>query len=187
MMVEATMQAGQLLTIVLMAAALGMDAFSLGIGIGLKGIRLIHVLRLSAVIAVFHILMPLAGILTGHYMSALLGHVATTAAGVLLLLLGGHMIYNSLRSGSESSIDHRSIWGTLLLGLMVSIDSFSVGVSLGMFSANMLLTVLIFGLFGGLAAILGLLLGRRVSGSLGEYGEACGGVILVVFGLMFLF
>ncbi|MFS0725813.1 manganese efflux pump MntP family protein [Paenibacillus sp. 1P07SE] len=184
---EATVPAGQLMTIVLMAVALGMDAFSLGIGIGLKGIRLRHVLRLSCVIALFHVAMPLLGILTGNFMSGLLGQVATTAAGVLLFLLGAHMVYHSLRPGSESSIDHRSLWGTLLLGLTVSVDSFSVGVSLGMFSANMLLTVLMFGLFGGLMSIIGLLIGRRAGGSLGDYGEACGGIILLVFGLMFLF
>lgn len=187
MMVEATVQTGQLLTIMVLAAALGLDAFSLGVGIGLRGIRLLHVARLSLVIALFHILMPLLGLLIGNYMSGLLGQVATTAAGVLLLLLGGHMIWNSLRPGSDGSLDHRKVTGTLLLGLMVSVDSFSVGVTLGMFSASIWLTVLLFGAAGGIFAILGLLLGRRVSRHLGDWGEACGGVILVVFGLMFLF
>ena len=57
--------AGQVLTILVMAVALGMDAFSLGIGIGLEGIRRLDVLRLSAMIALFHILMPLGGMVMG--------------------------------------------------------------------------------------------------------------------------
>lgn len=44
---------GQLVTIAIMAIALGMDAFSLGVGIGMKGIRLLHVLQLSLLIAFF--------------------------------------------------------------------------------------------------------------------------------------
>lgn len=178
--------AGQLITLLLMAAALGMDAFSLGIGIGLRGIRLVHIARLSAVIGVFHVLMPLAGMFTGKLMGALLGHIATFAAGLLLVLLGGHMIYTSLRSGDVQSFDHRTIWGTTVFALSVSIDSFSVGVPLGMFSADIALTVLTFGMFGGVMSIIGLLLGRKVSSNLGEYGEACGGAILLLFGILFM-
>lgn len=74
-----------------------------------------------------------------------------------------------------------------MLSLSVSIDSFSVGITLGMFSANMWVTVLLIGLLGGLMSVLGLLLGRKVSGNLGEYGEAIGGGVLFVFGILFIF
>ncbi|QYR22043.1 manganese efflux pump MntP family protein [Paenibacillus sp. sptzw28] len=187
-MIDAGMQTGQLLTLLIIALALGMDAFSLGIGIGLRGIRLRDVLKLSTLIALFHIFMPLMGMVTGKYVSTLLGGLATNAAGGLLLLLGAHMIYSSFRGGGAASpIDHRTSWGMLLFALSVSIDSFSVGISLGMFAADVLLTVLLFGFTGGLLSILGLLIGRRVNRSLGEFGEACGGVILLTFGLLFLF
>lgn len=42
---------GQTVTIAIMAIALGMDAFSLGVGIGMKGIRLLHILQMSVLIA----------------------------------------------------------------------------------------------------------------------------------------
>jgi putative Mn2+ efflux pump MntP len=184
---EMSAAAGHMLAVVLMAAALGMDAFSLGIGIGMRGVRLLDVIKLGSVIALFHVLMPLAGMATGQYVSVLLGGVATSAAGALLLLLGGHMVYSSLRGEQAEPFDHRTLWGLLVFSLSVSIDSFSVGVSLGMFSGSVAFTVLMFGLFGGLMSVLGLLLGRRVGRSLGGYGEACGGAILFAFGLLFLF
>ncbi len=162
-----------------------MDAFSLGIGIGLKGIRLLDILKISLVIAVFHILMPLTGMVMGHYFSSLFGHVATFIGGGLLVLLGSHMVYSSLRGEQAQSFDHTTLWGLLLFALSVSIDSFSVGVSLGLFATDVVLTVLLFGTFGGVMSILGLLLGRRVSRLAGEYGEALGGVILFAFGLSF--
>ncbi|MFD2615488.1 manganese efflux pump MntP [Paenibacillus gansuensis] len=183
---EFTVELGQWLTILIMAMALGMDAFSLGIGIGLKGVRKLDILKISTVIGIFHIIMPLMGMFMGQYMSSILGEVATSAGGGLLLLLGGHMIYNSVKGEEARGFDHRTLWGIFVFALSVSIDSFSVGVSLGMFATDILLTVFSFGFFGGLMSVLGLLLGSRVSQSLGGYGEACGGVILLVFGILFI-
>lgn len=181
-----SVQMGQFITILIMALALGMDAFSLGIGMGVRGIRLLNIARVSLVIGLFHILMPLMGMFMGQYVSTLLGDVATAAGGALLVVLGAHMVYTALRGDSSIAFDHRSFWGLLLFALMVSIDSFSVGVSLGMFASDILLTVLTFGLFGGGMSVLGLLLGRRVGHWVGEYGEALGGIILLVFGIRFL-
>ncbi|MBN2980754.1 MULTISPECIES: manganese efflux pump MntP family protein [Cohnella] len=177
---------GQILTILIMAVALGMDAFSLGVGIGLKGVRLLDVLKISTAIGLFHVLMPLGGMWAGHYVSELLGGVATSAAGALLLLLGGHMVYSALRGEAVETVNHRTFWGMILFAFTVSIDSFSVGVSLGMFAAHRTFTVLAFGFFGGAMSVLGLMIGRRISRSLGGYGEAFGGVILFAFGVMFL-
>jgi putative Mn2+ efflux pump MntP len=169
-----------------MALALGMDAFSLGIGLGIRGIRLIHIARMSLVIGIFHVVMPLMGMFMGQYVSTLLGDVAIAAGGALLVVLGLHMLYTALRGDSSVAFDHRSFWGLILFAVMVSIDSFSVGLSLGIFASDIMLTVLVFGLFGGGMSMLGLLLGRRVGLWVGEYGEALGGLILLIFGLRFL-
>lgn len=179
-------QWGQLMPLFFMAIALGMDAFSLGIGVGLKGIRKRDILKIGLVIGLFHIIMPLMGVFMGQYMSNLLGHVTTTIGGLLLLLLGAHMIYSAFRGETVKSLDHRSPIGLILFALSVSIDSFSVGISLGIFSTDIWLTVLLFGAFGGAMSIMGLLLGRRVGDWVGETGEALGGVILLVFGIVFL-
>jgi putative Mn2+ efflux pump MntP len=177
---------GQLITIIIMAIALGLDAFSLGIGIGMKGIRLMDIFKTSIIIGVFHVIMPLMGMFMGQYVSLLLGNVAAAAGGCLLILLGSHMVYSSIRGEEATSFDQRSLWSLTIFALSVSIDSFSVGVSLGMFATDIVLTVLIFGLFGGLLSIAGLMVGRRVNGWVGEYGEAFGGLILLGFGIKFL-
>jgi putative Mn2+ efflux pump MntP len=182
----AAAQTGQLLTLLTIAFALGLDAFSLGLGIGLQGIRKLHILKLGALVAAFHMLMPLLGLAAGQMVSGLLGSVATRAGGLLLIALGGHMVYSSLRREHAPRLDHRSAAGMLLLALGVSVDSFSVGVSLGMFAADVVTAVLLSGFFGGTMSIAGLLLGRKAASGLGEYGETCGGAILFAFGVMFL-
>ena len=181
------MWSGQLLTIMMLAFALGFDAFSLGIGIGLRGVRYRHMFSFSFVVALFHMLLPIGGMLTGKMMSELFGEMATVVAGVLLAFLGINMIYNAFKEEKQSILNISSFWGMLLVGLSVSIDSFSVGITLGMMISNVWLTILIFGFCGGMMSLLGLGLGKKVKQSLGEYGEALGGVVLVVFGVYFIF
>lgn len=178
---------GQLATILIMAIALGMDAFSLGIGLGMRGIRLVRMAQTSVIIAVFHVIMPLMGMFAGHYVSTILGNVAVAAGGGLLVLLGSHMIYSSLKNDTTPMFNVRSTWGVLVFAFSVSIDSFSVGISLGLFATDIVLTVILFGVFGGAMSVMGLLVGRKVGRWLGDYGEAFGGVILLAFGLKFLF
>ncbi|MDU0331574.1 MULTISPECIES: manganese efflux pump MntP [Paenibacillus] len=186
-MAEAYERLGELVTILLMAIALGMDALSLGVGIGMKGVRRKDAFRIGTMVALFHVLMPLLGIAAGQYVGALLGSLARFVAGGLLFLLGTHMIVSSIKGSGVQSINHRTWLGALLFSLSVSIDSFSVGVSLGMFHGDWLLTVLAFGFFGGIMSLLGLAMGRGVGRSLGDYGEAAGGAILLAFGLLFIF
>ncbi|MGG1879595.1 manganese efflux pump [Paenibacillus cisolokensis] len=182
----ASVHSGQLATILMMAFALGLDAFSLGIGMGMRGIRWRHVLMTSLLIAVFHMILPMLGMMAGRYMGLLLGQVTGLAAGGLLALLGMHMIYNAFRGGGQ--VMKPTAWfGMLLFSLSVSMDSFSVGLSLGMVVNDMVLIALSFGVVGGLMSVLGLTVGRQVSGRLSEYGEMLGGIILFVFGLMFIF
>ncbi|MFI2857157.1 manganese efflux pump MntP family protein [Paenibacillus sp. JSM ZJ436] len=186
-MLETSVQTGQLAAILMMAVALGLDAFSLGIGVGMRGVRLRHVLAIGLMTALFHMLMPLLGLIFGRYVGALLGEITGIAAGGLLVLLGGHMIWNSFQQGESRPVNHTTLLGMLLFSLSVSIDSFSVGVSLGMFNSHAALIVNAFGIVGGLMSICGLLLGRKAASRLGEYGELAGGAILLLFGLMFIF
>jgi manganese efflux pump family protein len=183
---EITKHLGQTLTILLMAAALGMDAFSLSLGIGIRGVRLLHVAKISMTIAIFHVIMPLVGFFTGKYVSTLLGDVAVMIGGGLLIALGIHMIYSSIRGDNVQSINLGSLFGLLAFAMSVSVDSLSVGVSMGMFASDLFLTVLLFGVFGGIMSATGMLIGRGVSRIVGEYGEALGGAILLAFGIMFL-
>jgi putative Mn2+ efflux pump MntP len=180
-------QTGQVVTILLIAIALGMDAFSICMGIGLKGMRFLHILKTSAIIGLFHMLMPLIGLWLGTFLGELLGNVAVMAGGMLLILLGGQMIYQTLRGQAVRSIHMASLLSVLTFAGSVSVDALSVGVTLGIFASDIFWAIFIFGLVGGLMSLIGLIVGRRMGQIVGEYGEIIGGLILVIFGLLFLF
>nr|WP_051330810.1 manganese efflux pump MntP family protein [Aneurinibacillus terranovensis] len=166
--------------------ALGMDAFSLGIGMGMGGIRLLTILKVSATIGIFHIVMPLIGIAIGIFLTSVVGHVATYIGGGILVVLGLHMLWNSLFNEEESPLLKTSFWGLLLFSFSVSLDGLSVGLSFGLFNVNTGLAVSVFGIMTTILAAIGLMVGRRVGHWLGEYSEILGGIILCAFGIKFL-
>lgn len=176
---------GEIITLIIMAFALGMDAFSVGLGMGMIQIRLKQIFKIGITIGSFHVLMPMLGMLAGRFLSEQFGEIAALLGGGLLLLLGVQMIWSSLKKDDESLITPVG-FGLLLFALSVSLDSFSVGLTLGIYGAKTALVLICFGVGACILTWLGLLLARKVQGWLGTYSEALGGGILVAFGIKLL-
>lgn len=175
----------ELFTLFVMAFALGMDAFSVGLGMGMIELRLKRIFKIGIVIGLFHMFMPLLGMLIGDYLSDHFGRMAAMAGGVLLLLLGAQMIYTSVSNKDERLVEPIG-FGLILFALSVSLDSFSVGLSLGLYGARMLATILMFGSVSMVLTWCGLIMGRKFQRWIGTYSELLGGCILFFFGLKLL-
>ncbi|WP_257348078.1 manganese efflux pump MntP family protein [Pseudalkalibacillus decolorationis] len=180
-----TAMLGEFVTLMIMAIALGMDAFSMGLGMGMISLRLRQILKVGILIGLFHMIMPLLGMAIGQQLSIHFGNIATWIGGGLLIVLGIQMIISSFRSGEEPFITPKGI-GVWLFSISVSLDSFSVGLSLGIFGAKVIVTVLLFGVFSAVLTWAGLIIGRKAQNWFGSYSEAFGGCILLSFGLKLL-
>lgn len=180
-------QVGELISLLFMATALGMDAFSVSLGLGMQALRLKRIFIVGITIGVFHIAMPFIGIVLGRFISTKLEGVAVLAGGLLLVGLGVQMVLNSFNHESENKMIRPTGIGLLLFALSVSLDSFSVGLSLGMSGVKTFLALMLFGAASTVLTWTGLLLGRKVQGLLGVYSEILGGSILCAFGLKIIF
>jgi manganese efflux pump family protein len=176
---------GELITLMLMAFALGMDAFSIGIGMGMFQLRLKQIFYIGLTVGLFHVWMPLLGMITGKFLSDTFGSFATYAGGILLIVLGIQMVMSSFKE-EETTLISPVGFGLLLFALSVSLDSFSVGLTLGIFGARTAVALICFGVAATLLTWIGLLLGRKFQGVLGTYSEALGGSILFAFGIKLL-
>ncbi|TKD70619.1 manganese efflux pump MntP family protein [Pseudalkalibacillus hwajinpoensis] len=176
---------GELATLSIMAFALGMDAFSVGLGMGMIPLRLRQIAKIGAVIGLFHMGMPLAGMLIGRFLSEHFGTIATMVGGGLLLLLGLQMGLSSLSSSDKPFVTPLG-FGLLLFSLSVSLDSFSVGLSLGIYGARVIVSIILFGVFSMMLTWAGLMMGRKFQHYIGSYSELLGGCILFGFGLKLL-
>jgi putative Mn2+ efflux pump MntP len=177
---------GEIVTVLIMAFALSMDAFSISLGMGMYNLRLREIFKIGVTIGIFHIVMPLLGMAAGRFLSEQFGAIAGYIGGVLLLILGVQMIWTSLGKESESIIRPVGI-GLIIFALSVSLDSFSVGLTLGIYGAQTFIVLLCFGLGATLLSWIGLLIGRRVQDWLGKYSEVFGGAILLLIGIKLLF
>ncbi|WP_306291531.1 manganese efflux pump MntP [Paraliobacillus ryukyuensis] len=180
------MDYNETLSLFIMAVALSMDAFSVGLGMGLQLLRLKRIFFIGLTVGFFHIAMPFAGMLMGRFISSKLEGAATLGAGLLLFGLGMHMILQLFQAERKQPMKPIGL-GLFLFAFSVSVDSFSVGLSLGMSGVRIVVTTFLFGLTSTVFTWTGLLLGKRARGLLGIYSEVCGGSILCGFGLHFIF
>lgn len=168
-----------------------MDAFSLALGLGLKGVSYRYEFKLCILVALFHVLMPLIGLYLGIVAGRFLGIWAQRLGAVILAYIGVSFLvkgYQEVRPQAYSFHEgsgirlptgaktYGSIW---LLSASVSVDALSVGFGLGTFQMPLLLTVLTIGSVAGLMTWLGFLGGRFFSRITGSYAQIAGGLVLI--------
>ena len=192
----------QLLTIILVAVVLGLDAFSLSLGLGLQGRSRSYGLKFSAMVGVFHIIMPLVGLNLGLAAGKFLGVWASRLGAAILAYIAVDFIIKGYRQTRPHSYSfkegkavitkrndsYRENWGNmLLLGISVSIDALTVGFSLGTFKMPIFITVIIMGIVAAIMTMLGFLGGRMFSRLVGSYAQMAGGLVLAALAIKLLF
>jgi len=190
----------ELYTVLLLAVALGVDAFSVAVSIGLQGVRKLLILELSGVVALFHVFMPLIGLALGGTLGRVMGDTAAIIGALVLLLIGGGMIREVIKTNlprpaagarKPSLVPQNlpvfmGLWGMVAMAFSVSLDALSVGFGLGTTGVNLLFTVLAMGLAAGLMTAAGLLLGGYIGHKVEGQARLLGGLILVAVGIRML-
>jgi len=190
--------------VVILAVALSMDAFAVAIGLGAKHGQVAKQCRgagakpgqerslaslawmAALYFGVFQGLMPLIGYLGGQ---GVMGWVETYAhwiAFVLLLLIGGKMIYESLTEGIEEDISQITPRLMLILAIATSIDAMAAGFSLTLLAVNAWLSCLMIAVTTFLFSGVGVYIGRRFGTWLESKAELFGGVVLILIGIKML-
>ena len=180
------------LTVLFVSLVLGIDAFSVAIGIGLAGVRKKGILIVTGIVTLFHIFMPLLGLLLGNYLGRVAEPIAGKIGALVLITIGLSISRGSLKSPwstkkAVASIDISSPVSLVVMASSVSMDALSVGFGLGTLRVDLFLTVVTMGLVAGLMTAGGLVFGRLLSKTFGEKAEFIGGLILVLIGVRLLF
>lgn len=173
-------------SITVLAFAVSMDAFSISLSYGLHKLRLRLIIQTGLLIGLFHMVLPFIGIMLGQFISDKIGHFPSIISGILLIVIGAHMFFSAFSSEFKDKF-WPAKFALFSLAFIVSLDSFSVGLSLGMSGAKIAITLILFGFISMMMTWLGLLLGRKIHRYIGAYSEILGGGILISFGLHILF
>lgn len=173
-------------SLLVMAIALGLDGFSISLGIGLQNIRLKRIAIIGLIIGVYHMVLPFIGMLIGNYILLMMEVITTVIGGLILVTIGSHMIFSALQTKSNVNI-HPKGFRLLSLAFIVSLDSFPVGISLGLIGIKTVFIIFLFGIVSACLAWTGMLIGKKANKLLGIYSEIIGGIILFIFGIKMVF
>lgn len=179
-----------------LALALSMDAFAVAIGLGAKHRSKHQVSRfklawLAAIyFGLFQGLMPLLGYLGGKGVLGWVQAYAAWVAFVLLLFIGGKMVYESFSQGIEKDIQHITHHVMLLLAIATSIDALAAGFALNLLKVDPYVACLIIAAttcaFSYAGVILGALLGSKSGSRLENRAGLFGGAVLILMGFKLL-
>ncbi|MGM8939720.1 manganese efflux pump MntP [Psychrobacter glaciei] len=207
-----------MIEVVLLAVALAMDAFAVAIGLGAKSQKQSkqYLLRLAVYAGLYfgiaQGIMPLIGYLLG---AALLGWLAAAApwiGGIILIGLGGKMLYEVFTGDGEDAVDsalhlkahdidtagdevavihtgnnhinHRTM---LTLAIATSIDAMAAGFTLNLLALNAWLACLIIAVVTAVFGLFGVYLGWRSGTWLEDKAESLGGLVLILIGVKIMF
>jgi len=177
-----------MLEVIILALALSMDAFAVSIGLGSKCSVSTKALALKSGIyfGLFQGIMPLIGYLGGRGVLTWVEAYSSWIAFLLLVLVGGKMIYESITEGIEEDISIITNKVMLVLAIATSIDAMAAGFSLTLLNVNPVIACVIIGVTTFCLSGLGVFVGAKSGTWLESKAELLGGVILILIGLKIL-
>ena len=178
-----------MLSILLIALSLAMDAFAVSVstGIAVPGFGVRQAARIGLWCGFFQFSMPLAGWFLGSSVKSYIEFIDHWIAFGLLALIGASMIREALYGEGGEAVADLSVRRLFFLALATSIDALAVGVTMAfMKDVNILLSAAVIGAVAFLMAMLGGLLGRRLGQLFQKRATLLGGAVLILIGVKIL-
>jgi putative Mn2+ efflux pump MntP len=175
---------------VLIAIALGCDAFAVGMGVGARFCRPRQTFRLSFHFGLFQFIMPIFGWFAARLLPGTVSVWGPWIAFALLSFIGAKMVAESLRGKNADPaecVDPTRGLSLVILSVAASLDSLGAGFSMGILGSGMFAPAVCFGITAGAMTWVSMKLGNRLSIRFGRFVEAAGGLVLIALGLEFVF
>ncbi len=174
-----------LLTLLPLSLSLSTDAFAASLAVGAKAPRrrTIDALQSGLTFGLAEGLMCLLGYGLGAYFAGVIQAFDHWVALILLTIIGGRMIQEGLSvDEDDTTLRHRSFWGTILTAIGTSIDAAAVGIALAMAGTSIWACLLI-GTTSFMISTLGFWIAPSVGARLGQHTEVLGGIVLIGIGV----
>ena len=181
-----------LLTIILIALALAVDAFAVALaaGVSLCQVNSRQTFRLAFHFGLFQAIMNIIGGGAGLTVRTLLSNIDHWLAFGLLALVAAKMIKDSVAGREEEAekVDPTKGYTLVMLSVATSIDSLAVGLSFSVLNVSIWMPAGIIGLVATLLTVFGLKLGCLLgtASRIGSRAEIAGGLVLLGIGFNIL-
>ncbi len=174
-----------MIEIVLIAAALAMDAFAVSVCKGLAMQK--TTFKKAAIVGLwfggFQTLMPTVGYFLGSAFAEKIEAIDHWVAFVLLAIIGVNMIREAMSKDEEkidASLDAKTMF---LMAVATSIDALAVGITFALEGENIAVSAILIGVITFCISALGVKIGSVFGTKYKSKAEFVGGVVLVGIGL----
>lgn len=169
---------------------LALDTFALGAALGVAGLEQRDRLRVSLVFTIFEAGMPIVGLLVGKAIGNLIGAWAGYGGIAFLVIAGLLLLWPGQDEEDEARrlrlLAHARGIAILDLGLSISVDELTVGLSAGLIGLSIAVTVIWIAIQAFVAAQVGMRFGARLGEEIRERSEQVAGVALIVVAVILL-
>lgn len=176
--------------LLLIAVGLSMDAFAVALcrGLNMRKINYRHAAVIALFFGGFQALMPLLGYLVGTQFEQYIVSVDHWIVFVLLLFIGGKMIYEAVRGEEDGmeNCDRLNLKQLFVMAVATSVDALAVGISFAFLRISIVFPVALIGATTFVLSFLGVVLGNRFGSRYQQKAEIAGGVILILIGVKIL-
>jgi putative Mn2+ efflux pump MntP len=169
---------------------LALDTFALAAALGVAGLGGRDRIRVSVVFTAFETVMPVIGILVGRAAGQVLGDRAEYGGIAFLFVAGLLLLWPAKNDDAETRrlnlLTHARGWAVLGLGMSISFDELTIGLSAGLIGLSIVVTILWIAIQAVVATQLGLRLGSRLGEAARERAEWVAGAMLIVVALILI-
>lgn len=173
----------------LIGIGLSMDAFAVAIckGLSMRKIDVRQTVTVALFFGGFQALMPFLGWALGKQFEQYITQYDHWIAFVLLVYIGGKMLWEALHSkGEDTAPANFSIKELLILAIATSIDALAVGVTLAFLDVPILSSVCFIGVVTFCLSLVGVKAGNVFGCKYKSKAEFVGGLVLILIGLKIL-
>lgn len=178
-----------IMTLLLLAVGLSMDAFAVSItnGLCIKNVSKAQGIKVGLAFGLAQGIMPVIGFVAGQTFRGAISSIDHWVALILLGAIGGKMIVEAVKEmrTPESCPVSGVLTNKMLLlqAVATSIDALAVGISLAVMNVNIWLAASFIACVTFLFSVAGVFIGKKSGSFLKNKAELAGGVILVLIGL----
>lgn len=170
---------------VALVLSLGMDNLLVSLSLGIARTR--GTLKIALAFVSAEALMPLVGLLIGKEASHLVGPWAPLGGAMALLTLAMWLLWFDHDEHEADNARNLHGFALLVAALSVSVDELAVGFSIGLVGVPVTLTVGLIAVQAFIFTTLGMTMGAKIKGHVGEWAEKLGGGVLGLLGLVIAF
>jgi putative Mn2+ efflux pump MntP len=176
-------------TLLILAIALAMDSVAVSIAIGskYKDLLISKAIFAAAVFGFFQGAMPIVGYYIGISFADYVQSFDHWIAFVLLVGLGGKMIYEAYKNEFDDEITDLSNKTLITLGIATSIDAMAIGVTFAFLQTDIFTASSVIALVTFILCVIAIFIGKKLGSLLESKAEFLGGLILIGLGFKILF